>query len=134
MLPFKVLISELGVVIKCRGILLNFSPCSTFHLYLLHNRMYLPPFQPNFTRTNGHCLWTFTTVDLDMSPQVNCSVLHYPPTFSSLSLSLSLPLERVKLCFSHCQVQSFTPIQKNSLYLSKAVPRHAMKALGGEEV
>jgi hypothetical protein len=35
------IMSELGVVIKCSGTLINFSHshCFTFHLYLLHNRM-----------------------------------------------------------------------------------------------
>jgi hypothetical protein len=39
MLPSQGLMSELGVLIQCSGTPLNFSPCSTFHLYLLHTRM-----------------------------------------------------------------------------------------------
>jgi hypothetical protein len=39
LLPCQGFMSELGVVTECRGTLLNFSPCSTFRLYLLHIRM-----------------------------------------------------------------------------------------------
>jgi hypothetical protein len=56
MLPSQGLMFQLGVVIECSGTLLNFPLYSTFHLYLLHNRI-LPPLQPtSTTRTSGHCL------------------------------------------------------------------------------
>jgi len=38
MLPSLGLVCKFGVLTECSGTLLNFSPCSTFHLYLLHNR------------------------------------------------------------------------------------------------
>jgi hypothetical protein len=54
MLPSLGLVCEFGVLIECSGTLLNFSPCSTFHLYLLLN--VLPPLHPTFTkRTSGDC-------------------------------------------------------------------------------
>jgi hypothetical protein len=37
-LPSPGLMSELGVLIECSETLLNSSPCSTFHLYLLYFR------------------------------------------------------------------------------------------------
>jgi hypothetical protein len=39
MLPSKGLMTEVGFVIECSGDLLKFSPCSTFHFYLLKNQM-----------------------------------------------------------------------------------------------
>jgi hypothetical protein len=35
----KGLMYEFGFLIECSGTLLNFSPCSTFDLYLLHIRI-----------------------------------------------------------------------------------------------
>jgi hypothetical protein len=57
-------VCDLGVLTKCSGTLLNFCPCSTFHLYLL-----LPPLQPTFTRrTIGHCLGTFIALNVTLPP------------------------------------------------------------------
>jgi len=38
MLPFLGLVCKFGFLTECSGTLLNFSPCFTFHLYLLQNR------------------------------------------------------------------------------------------------
>jgi hypothetical protein len=78
--------SELGSSV-CSGTLLNLYTCSNFHLYLLNfQTTYLPPTHLS-RKTSGHCLGTRITVNSALlSPDI-CSVSHYPPAFSSLSLS-----------------------------------------------
>jgi hypothetical protein len=73
-------------------------------LFLLHfsslppsHPKVLPPIQTIFTRRkSGHCLGTFIAVNLTLFSPIMCSVSHYPPNFSSFSLSLSFWLQRDK--------------------------------------
>jgi hypothetical protein len=86
-LPSQCLMPELGVVIESSGTLHNFSPYSSFHIYFLHNRIFLPLLQLTFTRrTSGHCMGTFLSVNWVLFHPVKSSVSHYQPTFSSLSV------------------------------------------------
>jgi hypothetical protein len=64
----------------------------------------LPPPKHTFTRrTSGHSLGTFIAVSLALLPPVKCSVSHYPPTFSSLSLSFGFKrLSNRPLCNLCC--------------------------------
>jgi hypothetical protein len=88
MVPFLGLVCKFGVLAECSGTLLNFSPCFTFHLYLLHNRTsYLLSF--TFTRRMiWRCLGTFIAVNLALTlPFLN--VVSHTTTHFLFSLSLS---------------------------------------------
>jgi hypothetical protein len=123
MLPSDDLKCEFGVLIKCCGILLKFSPFFTFHLRLSHFwTSYLVSNLP-LIRTSWHCLGTFVVLNVYLPDYIWCLslLLHFLFSLSLLSAILfNLPRYHLNI---HRTIQiplSFTAYHTNlfTLFLS----------------
>jgi hypothetical protein len=90
--PSQGLMYEFGVLIECSGTPLKFSPCFTFHLYLLHSRIFTSSATHLYQKDERALPGDLPSRKLSFCPpppNFKCSVSHYPST-------LSLRLQRVK--------------------------------------
>jgi hypothetical protein len=104
MLPSLGLVCKFEVLTEYSGTLLNFPPCSTFHLYLLHNRTSYLLSNPSLSGLEG-IAWVPSNKMLflrpsdikRLSPPSPPDVFSFPSTFLLyiLPASLSLRLQRV---------------------------------------
>jgi hypothetical protein len=82
---------DFGVLIECSGTMLNFRPCFTFHLYLLHNRTSYLLSNPPLPEGRAGTAWGLHSRKLSSCPPllnvVSHTTTHFLFSLSSASAS-----------------------------------------------